>query len=165
MSMNEDAMFKALLKNKPQQPKTSQTPIAKEVQPVVAKPSFSKNSEDAMYNVLLKNKPQQTQTVQKTQARPEPVLAPEPVRKIEEPVVQASVAVTPTISEEILKMTLEELDLPTRIVNALHNGGIETVGQLLGAPKQTLMKIKNLGAKSIDHIEEVLREKGIALTV
>jgi DNA-directed RNA polymerase subunit alpha len=76
-----------------------------------------------------------------------------------------SVAVTPTISEEILKMTLEELDLPTRIVNALHNGGIDTVGQLLGAPKKTLFKIKNLGTKSITHIEEVLRDKGIALTV
>lgn len=76
-----------------------------------------------------------------------------------------SVAVTPTISDEILKMTLEELELPTRIVNALRNGGIETVGQLLGTPKKELYKIKNLGAKSISHIEEVLREKGIALTV
>lgn len=75
------------------------------------------------------------------------------------------VAVTPTISEEILKMTLEELDLPTRIVNALHNGGIDTVGQLLGTPKKELFKIKNLGAKSIVSIEEVLREKGIALNV
>lgn len=75
------------------------------------------------------------------------------------------VAVTPAISEEILKMTLEELDLPTRIVNALHNGSIDTVGQLLGTPKKELYKIKNLGAKSITTIEEVLREKGIALTV
>lgn len=75
------------------------------------------------------------------------------------------VAVTPTVSEEILKMTLEELDLPTRIVNALHNGGIDTIGQLLGTPKKELYKIKNLGAKSITTIEEVLREKGIALTV
>ncbi len=75
------------------------------------------------------------------------------------------VAVTPAISEEILKMTLEELDLPTRIVNALHNGGIDTVGQLLGTPKKELYKIKNLGAKSITAIEEVLRDKGIALTV
>lgn len=76
-----------------------------------------------------------------------------------------SVAVTPAISDEILKMTLEELDLPTRITNALQNGGIETVGQLLGTPKKALFKIKNLGAKSINHIEGVLREKGIALTV
>lgn len=75
------------------------------------------------------------------------------------------VALTPTISEEILKMTLEELDLPTRIINALHNGGIDTVGQLLGTQKQDLFKIKNLGIKSITTIEVILREKGIALTI
>lgn len=77
----------------------------------------------------------------------------------------SSVAVTPTISDEILKMTLEELDLPTRIVNALHNGGIDTVGQLLGTEKKALYKIKNLGVKSIAFIEDILRKKGIALTV
>lgn len=87
--------------------------------------------------------------------------------QIYEPKAKAaeSVAVTPAISEEVLKMTLEELDLQTRIVNALHNGGIDTVGQLLGTPKKELYKIKNLGAKSITHIEDVLRKKGIALTV
>lgn len=75
------------------------------------------------------------------------------------------VAVTPAISDEILKMTIEELDLPTRITNALRNGGIETVGQLLGTPKKELMKIKNLGGKSILIVEEKLREKGVALSV
>ncbi len=87
--------------------------------------------------------------------------------QINEPKAKASegVAVTPTVSEEILKMTLEELDLPTRIVNALHNGSIDTIGQLLGTPKKELYKIKNLGSKSITTIEQVLREKGIALTV
>lgn len=76
-----------------------------------------------------------------------------------------NIAVTPAISDEILKMTLEELDLPTRIVNALQNGSIETVGQLLGTSKKELYKIKNLGTKSITYIENILREKGIALTV
>ena len=87
--------------------------------------------------------------------------------QIYEPKAKASesVAVTPAISEEVLKMTLEELDLQTRIVNALHNGGIDTVGQLLGTPKKELYKIKNLGAKSITTIEDILRKKGIALTV
>lgn len=75
------------------------------------------------------------------------------------------VAVTPAISDEILKMTIEELDLPTRITNAFKNGGIETVGQLLGTPKKELVKIKNLGAKSIGTVEEKLREKGVALSV
>lgn len=87
--------------------------------------------------------------------------------QVYEPKVKSvdNVAVTPAISDEILKMTLEELDLPTRIVNALQNGSIETVGQLLGTPKKELYKIKNLGTKSITHIENILREKGIALNV
>lgn len=75
------------------------------------------------------------------------------------------VAVTPAVSEEILKMTIDELDLPTRITNSLKNGGIETVGQLLGTPKTGLMKIKNLGVKSLTIVEEKLREKGVALSV
>lgn len=79
--------------------------------------------------------------------------------------VSEGVALTPSISDEVLKMTLEELDLPTRIVNALHIGGIDTVGQLLGTPRKELMKIKNLGAKSITVIDETLREKGVALNV
>lgn len=79
--------------------------------------------------------------------------------------VQEAVAVSPTISDEVLKMRIEELDIPTRIVNALGNGGIETVGQLLGTPRADLMKIKNLGTKSLGLVEEKLREKGVALTV
>ncbi|MBI5619539.1 DNA-directed RNA polymerase subunit alpha [Candidatus Gottesmanbacteria bacterium] len=79
--------------------------------------------------------------------------------------VEGNVAVTPTISDEILKMRIEELDIPTRIVNALSNGGIETIGQLLGTPKAELVKIKNLGVKSLAVVEEKLREKGVALTV
>lgn len=76
-----------------------------------------------------------------------------------------SVAVTPAVSDEVLKMRIEELDIPTRIVNALANGGIETIGQLLGTPRAALMKIKNLGGKSLSIVEEKLREKGVALTV
>lgn len=79
--------------------------------------------------------------------------------------VVESVAVSPTISDEVLKMRIEELDIPTRIVNALAHGGIETVGQLLGTQRSDLMKIKNLGTKSLSLVEENLREKGVALTV
>ncbi len=76
-----------------------------------------------------------------------------------------AVAVTPSISDEVLKMRIEELDIPTRIVNALARGSIETIGQLLGTPRTELMKIKNLGAKSLSIVEEKLREKGVALNV
>jgi len=79
--------------------------------------------------------------------------------------VTETVAVTPAISDEVLKMRIEELDIPTRIVNALANGGIETIGQLLGTQQADLMKIKNLGVKSLAIVEEKLREKGVALAV
>ncbi len=76
-----------------------------------------------------------------------------------------AVVVAPTVSDEVLKMRIEELDIPTRIVNALANGGIETIGQLLSAPQSDLMKIKNLGIKSLGIVEEKLREKGVTLNI
>lgn len=80
-------------------------------------------------------------------------------------VIAEGVAVTPSVSDDVLKMTIEELDLPTRIVNSLKNGDIETVGQLLGTPKKTLVVIKNLGVKSLTIIDEKLKEKGVALSL
>lgn len=79
--------------------------------------------------------------------------------------LEEGVAVSPLVSEEVLKMTLEELELPTRIVNSFKNAGVETIGQLLGTPRKDLLKIKNLGAKSLSLVEEKLREKGVALNV
>lgn len=76
-----------------------------------------------------------------------------------------AIAVAPSVSDEVLKMRIEELDIPTRIVNALARGSIETIGQLLGTPRTELMKIKNLGAKSLSIVEEKLREKGVAISV
>lgn len=75
------------------------------------------------------------------------------------------VAISPSVSEDILKLTIDELDLPTRIYNSLRNGGIETLGQLFGTPKKDLISMRNMGAKSVAIIEEKLREKGISLTV
>lgn len=74
-------------------------------------------------------------------------------------------AVISKMSDEVSKMRIEELDIPTRIVNALSNGGIETVGQLFSAQRSDLMKIKNLGAKSLSIVEDKLKEKGVVLTV
>lgn len=75
------------------------------------------------------------------------------------------VAISQSVSEDILKLTIDELDLPTRIFNSLRNSDIETIGQLLGKPRKDLMSMRNMGAKSIAVIEGKLREKGISLTV
>ncbi len=79
--------------------------------------------------------------------------------------IEEGIVVPSTVSDEVLKMRIEELDIPTRIVNALSKSSIETIGQLLGTPRSELMKVKNLGSKSLSIVEEKLREKGIVLTV
>lgn len=69
------------------------------------------------------------------------------------------------VSEELTRMTIDELDLPTRIYNSLRNGGVETVGQLVTTPRKTLMTMRNMGGKSVTIIEEKLTEKGVSLAV
>lgn len=81
--------------------------------------------------------------------------------------------VTPTLEEpmaqltpaeaEVLRLTVEELDLPTRIANALRKGGFKTVGDLVGIPKMTVAKVKNLGEKSVGIVNEALEKKGVTL--
>jgi DNA-directed RNA polymerase subunit alpha len=68
------------------------------------------------------------------------------------------------LSDTTLKLTIDELDLPTRIYNSLRNGGIETIGQLVQAPRKELISMRNMGGKSISIIEDKLREKGIELS-
>lgn len=64
---------------------------------------------------------------------------------------------------EVLRLTVEELDLPTRIANALRKGGFKTVGDLSGAPKDVVAKVKNLGGKSVVLIDTALQKKGVSL--
>lgn len=68
-----------------------------------------------------------------------------------------------TISDEVLKLTVEELDLPVRITNALKAMDINTVGELIEVSKAQLLKAKNLGNKSLSLISEKLTERGLSL--
>lgn len=82
------------------------------------------------------------------------------------PVVAEVKAEMPALSPEeaeTLKLTVEELDLPTRIANALRKGGFKTVGDLLASNKGVISKVKNLGGKSVDLINEALSKKGVAI--
>jgi DNA-directed RNA polymerase subunit alpha len=80
-------------------------------------------------------------------------------------VMPETVAAQAGISDVVSRMTIDELDLPTRIYNSLRNGGVETIGQLLETPKKDLISMRNMGGKSINVIEEKLKEKGISLQV
>jgi len=79
-----------------------------------------------------------------------------------ETVPQEKPAVSEATSENY-GLTVEELDLPTRIVNALVKAGIKTVGDLEGAGKKRISKVKNLGGKSLKIIEAALGQKGLRL--
>lgn len=84
--------------------------------------------------------------------------------KVYEPVVEEAVEETSSkISEEVLKLTIEELDLPVRITNALKAIEINTIEDLINTQRQHLLKAKNLGTKSIQLISEKLTERGLTL--
>jgi len=57
-------------------------------------------------------------------------------------------------------ISVEELDLPTRISNALQKAGFDTIASLISTPRAKLAKVKNLGLKSVKIIELALRERG-----
>ncbi|MBL7158993.1 DNA-directed RNA polymerase subunit alpha [Candidatus Microgenomates bacterium] len=67
--------------------------------------------------------------------------------------------VVASTSEKVLKTTIEELELPTRVTNALNREGVNNLGQLLSLKRSELLRIKNMGAKSISLIEEKLKER------
>lgn len=84
--------------------------------------------------------------------------------KTEEQSVVSESSEASTISPETLRLTVDELDLPTRIYNSLRNGGIETVEELVNTPRKELIAMRNMGGKSLSIIEDKLRSKGINLS-
>jgi DNA-directed RNA polymerase subunit alpha len=66
--------------------------------------------------------------------------------------------------EDVLNMKIEELDLTVRSFNCLKKAGIEEVGQLAILSLNELLKIKNLGRKSLDEILDKMKELGFVLT-
>lgn len=88
----------------------------------------------------------------------------ETFKNIYEPQVEEEVdESSQKITEEVLKLTVEELDLPVRITNALKAIEINTIEELINIPRPQLLKAKNLGTKSLSLISEKLLERGLAL--
>ncbi len=63
--------------------------------------------------------------------------------------------------ERIFEMTIEELDLSVRSYNCLKRAGINTVGELVRKPEEEMMKVRNLGKKSLEEVEQKLKELGL----
>ena len=65
--------------------------------------------------------------------------------------------------EKVLEMTIEELDLSVRSFNCLKRAGINTVEDLINKSEEDMMKVRNLGRKSLDEVVAKLESLGFDL--
>lgn len=68
-----------------------------------------------------------------------------------------------TKKEKVLEMTIEELDLSVRSYNCLKRAGINTVQELANKTEEDMMKVRNLGRKSLEEVKAKLEELGLGL--
>lgn len=67
------------------------------------------------------------------------------------------------IKEKVLEMTIEELDLSVRSYNCLKRAGINTVEELTNRSEDDMMKVRNLGKKSLEEVKYKLAELDLGL--
>jgi DNA-directed RNA polymerase subunit alpha len=65
--------------------------------------------------------------------------------------------------EKVLEMTVEELDLSVRSYNCLKRAAINTVEELTEKTEEDMMKVRNLGKKSLEEVQKKLAELGLSL--
>ncbi len=64
---------------------------------------------------------------------------------------------------KVLDMTIEELDLSVRAYNCLKRAGINSVAELVQRNQEDMMKVRNLGRKSLEEVEQKLEALGLGL--
>ena len=65
--------------------------------------------------------------------------------------------------EKVLEMTIEELDLSVRSFNCLKRAGIDTVEDLIDRSEEDMMKVRNLGRKSLEEVIQKLNSLNLSL--
>lgn len=65
--------------------------------------------------------------------------------------------------EDRLRMTIEDLDLSVRSYNCLKRAGINTVAELINRTEEDMMKVRNLGRKSLEEVAQKLELLGLSL--
>ena len=68
-----------------------------------------------------------------------------------------------TQRDKVLEMTIEELDLSVRSFNCLKRANINTVEDLVGKTQDEMIKVRNLGRKSLEEVEHKLAMMGLSL--
>lgn len=77
--------------------------------------------------------------------------------------VEIMVAKEDAKKEKILEITIEELDLSVRSYNCLKRAGINTVEELIKRNEEEMMKVRNLGRKSLEEVQQKLAALGLSL--
>jgi len=67
------------------------------------------------------------------------------------------------IKEKVLEMTIEELDMSVRSFNCLKRAGIDTVEDLTNRTEEDMIKVRNLGKKSLEEVIQKLHSLGLSL--
>ena len=70
---------------------------------------------------------------------------------------------SPTTTDTKLSMTIDELDLSVRSFNCLKRANINTVADLIGKTGEDMMKVRNMGKKSLDEVQKKLEMMGLSL--
>ena len=68
-----------------------------------------------------------------------------------------------SIKEKVLEMTIEELDMSVRSFNCLKRAGINTVEDLISKTEDDMIKVRNLGKKSLEEVIQKLHSLGLDL--
>ena len=68
-----------------------------------------------------------------------------------------------TVKEKVLEMTIEELDMSVRSFNCLKRAGIDTVEDLTNRTEEDMIKVRNLGKKSLEEVIQKLHSLGLDL--
>ena len=66
--------------------------------------------------------------------------------------------------EKVLEMNIDELELSVRSYNCLKRAGINTVEELCNKTSEDMMKVRNLGRKSLEEVMAKLDSLGFSLT-
>ena len=68
------------------------------------------------------------------------------------------------ITQAVLEMSIDELELSVRSYNCLKRAGINTVEELTNRTSEDMMKVRNLGRKSLEEVLNKLKELGLELS-
>ena len=68
-----------------------------------------------------------------------------------------------TVKEKVLEMTIEELDMSVRSFNCLKRAGIDTLEDLTNKTEEDMIKVRNLGKKSLEEVIQKLHSLGLDL--